>query len=140
VAGFAEVSDILWRERELLDVLLFKLDQERLLLAEDNVRWLARANHEIDVVLEELRLTELTRAMEVDTLAAELGVEPGPTLAQLAEASPSPWAELFTAHRAAFVTLTAQVRELSEANRVKLDDALRATRESLLALGDQDSP
>jgi len=73
VAGFAEVSDILWRERELLDVLLFKLDQERLLLAEDNVRWLARANHEIDVVLEELRLTELTRAMEVDTLAAELG-------------------------------------------------------------------
>ena len=140
MAGFAEVSDILWRERELLDVLVFKLDQERLLLADDNVRWLARANHEIDVVLEELRLTELTRAMEVDTLAAELGVEPGPTLAQLAAASPSPWAELFTAHRAAFVTLTAQVRELSEANRVKLDDALRATRESLLALRDQDSP
>lgn len=138
MAGFADVSDILWRERELLDVLLFKLDQERLLLADQNVRWLARANHEIDVVLEELRLTELTRAMEVDTLAGELGLEPGPTLAQLAAAAPSPWSELFTAHRAAFVTLTAQVRELSEANRVKLDDALRATRESLLALGDQE--
>src|SRR6185437_6213480 len=28
--GLAEVSDILWRERELLDVLLFKLEEEQL--------------------------------------------------------------------------------------------------------------
>jgi len=135
VAGFAEVSDILWRERELLDVLLFKLDQERLLIAEGNVRWLARATHEIDLVLEQVRLTELTRAMEVDTLAADLGLAPSPTLAALAQAAPSPWAELLHAHRVAFVALTAQVRERAESNRRALDDAWEAASETLRSLG-----
>lgn len=135
MAGFAEVSDILWRERELLDVLVFKLDQERLLLADGNVRWLARASHEIDLVLEQLRLTELTRAMEVDALAADLSLPPGPTLAALAKAAPSPWGELFEAHRVAFAGLIAQVNDLARANRQVLDAACNETHEALLTLG-----
>jgi transcription initiation factor TFIIIB Brf1 subunit/transcription initiation factor TFIIB len=135
VAGFAEVSDILWRERELLDVLLFKLDQERLLLADSNVRWLARATREIDLVLEQLRLTEITRAMEVDALAGEVGLAPGASLAGLAAAAPSPWAELFAAHRDAFVSLTDQIAAAADANRHSLDDALRTTRDALRELG-----
>jgi hypothetical protein len=135
MAGLAEVSDVLWRERELLDVLLFKLDQERLLLSEGGphaVRWLARASHEIDVVLEELRLADLTRAMEVDALAAELGLDPAPTLAKLAEAAPPPWDDLFAAHRAAFATLVAQVRAAADDNRHRLEAAAVEAERSLL--------
>jgi hypothetical protein len=135
MAGFAEVSDVLWRERELLDVLLFKLDQERLLLREGGshtVRWLARASHELDLVLEELRLTDLTRAIELDALAADLGLGPAPTLASLAAAAPAPWNDVFTAHRAAFKTLVAQVRAAAEDNRHRLEAAAVEVERSLL--------
>lgn len=134
MAGFAEVSDILWRERELLDVLLFKLDQERLLLADNNVRWLPRATHEVELVLEQVRLTELTRAVEVDALAAELGIEPGPTLAELAAAAPAPWGDLFDAHRVAFGRLSEQIQQRADSNRRALDAAWQSANETLLAL------
>jgi hypothetical protein len=135
MAGFAEVSDVLWRERELLDVLLFKLGQERLLLSEGGeqaLRWLARASHEIDLVLEELRIADLTRAVEVDALAAGLGLAPAPTLAALAEAAPPPWDDLFAAHRAAFAGLVAQVRAAAEDNRHRLEAAALAVQQALL--------
>jgi hypothetical protein len=135
MGGFAEVSDALWRERELLDVLLFKLDQERLLLSEGGeraVRWLARASHEIDVVLEELRLADLTRAIEVDALAADLGLDPAPTLARLVEAAPAPWADLLAAHRAAIEALVAQVRMAADDNRHRLEAVAAEVEQSLL--------
>jgi hypothetical protein len=138
VASFAEVSDILWRERELLDVLAFKLDQERLLLADGNVRWLARAAHEIELVIEQARLLELTRAVEVDALAQSIGLEPAPTLAELAAAAPPPWDELLEAHRRAFIELSRQIHDAARQNQRALDDAWHATQGAmcLLAAGE----
>jgi hypothetical protein len=134
VSGFAEVSDTLWRERELLDLLLFKLDSERLLLRAGSVRWLARSTHEVDLVLEQLQLVEITRALEVDDLAAQLGLPPGATLSDLAAVAPTPWTELFHAHRAAFRTLIDQVSVLAEANERALRDACSMSRRNLAAL------
>jgi hypothetical protein len=114
--GLAEVSDILWRERELLDVLLFKLEEEQLLL-------------------EQIRLTELTRSIEVDAAASQLGVEPNPSLGKLAEVAPAPWNDLFTAHRAAFLMLTQEISGLADANREFVTTAYRSARETLLAIG-----
>jgi hypothetical protein len=135
VTGFAEVSDVLWRERELLDLLLFKLESEQLLLSAGDVKWLARSTREIELVLEQLRLTEVTRAMEVGALAAELGLPSDASLAALAEVAPSPWGDLFLAHRAAFKTLTAEISAVSEANRAGLSHACAASEQVLLDLG-----
>ena len=74
-------------------------------------------------MLEQLRLAEVNRAIEVDALASQLGLPADSTLAALAEAAPSPWGELFRAHRTAFHSLTAQIDALAEANRASLDDA-----------------
>jgi len=57
--GLRDVSAILWRERHLLELLLFKLDEEQLVLAAGRTRWLARATREVEMVLEEIRQTEL---------------------------------------------------------------------------------
>lgn len=133
--GLAEVSDILWRERELLDVLLFKLEEEQLLLAAGKVRWLSRATREVELVLEQIRLTELTRSMEVDAVAPSLGLEPGASLSSLADAAPAPWGDLFRAHRTAFLSLTQQISALAESNREFLSTAYHSARESLLSLG-----
>jgi hypothetical protein len=133
--GLAEVSDILWRERELLDVLLFKLEEEQLLLAAGKVRWLSRATREVELVLEQIRLTELTRSIEVDAAAAQLGLEPNPSLGKLADVAPAPWNDLFRAHRTAFLTLTQEISGLADANREFVTTAYRSARETLLALG-----
>jgi len=133
--GLAEVSDILWRERELLDVLLFKLEEEQLLLAAGKVRWLSRATREVELVLEQIRLTELTRSMEVDAVAASIGLDPNPSLSNLADAAPAPWADLFRAHRTAFLTLTQEISALAEANREFVSTAYHSAQETLRTLG-----
>lgn len=136
--GLSEVSTTLWRERELLELLLFKLDEEQLVLASGRTRWLARATREVEMVLAEIRRTELARATEVDAAAAALGLAPGPSLNQLADAAPEPWAGLLREHRAAFLALTAEISQLAEANRDLLVSGARSAREALLSIGDEE--
>ena len=38
--SLSEVSNILWRERRLLELLVFKLEEEHLVLASGRTRWL----------------------------------------------------------------------------------------------------
>lgn len=133
--GFAEVSDILWRERELLDVLLFKLEEEQLLLAAGKVRWLSRATREVELVLEQIRLAELTRSVEVDAIAPSLGLDPNPSLSSLADTAPAPWAGLFAAHRTAFLTLTQEISTLAAANRDFVSNAYTSAQEALRTIG-----
>lgn len=130
------VSSTLWRERELLDLLLFKLEEEQLVLASARTRWLARATKEVEMVLEEVRRAELLRAVQVDAVAAELGLPPGPSLRQLAEAAPEPWKSLLQEHRQAFLTATTEIQAMAEANRELLATGFRATREALLSMSD----
>src|SRR3954453_7007601 len=104
--GLNEVSNILWQERQLLELLLFKLEEGQLVLASGRARWLNAATREVELVLEKIKRTELARAIEVDELAAELGVEPGQSLPQLSETVPAPWQGIFEQHRRAFLTTT----------------------------------
>src|SRR3546814_7939030 len=104
--GLSEASNILWRQRHLLELLLFKLDVEQTLLSAARLRWLARATNEVEMVLDEIRHTELARAVAIHAVAATLGLAPGCRLRELAEAAPSPSDGIFNEHRTAFLTLT----------------------------------
>lgn len=70
MVGFAEVSSALWRERELLELLLFKLEQQRLVRRSGRTRWLARATREVHIVHREIQAVELLE------LTAELACSP----------------------------------------------------------------
>jgi hypothetical protein len=107
--GLADLASMLWRERELLELLVFKLEEEQLVLAAGRTRWLAHAAREVEAVLDQLRLTEVLRAAEMETAAADLGLGPDPSLSHLAEAAPAPWSDLLAEHREAFRMLTAEV-------------------------------
>ncbi|MEV6923101.1 flagellar export chaperone FlgN [Dactylosporangium sp. NPDC051485] len=132
--ALADLASILWREREMLELLLFKLEEEQLVLASGRTRWLAHATREVEVVLEEIRRTEVVRAAEVEAIAVELGVGPNPSLSRLAEAAPPPWGDLLTQHRQAFLTVTAEVSAMAEANRDLLTAGARAARETMLSI------
>jgi hypothetical protein len=82
--SLTEVSSILWRERELLDLLLFKLEEEQLLLAAGRSRWLGHATREVEMVLGEMKRAELGRAVEVEAVAVSLGLAPTASLRELA--------------------------------------------------------
>lgn len=138
--SLAQVSTVLWSERELLELLLFKLDEEQLVLASGRVRWLAHASREVEQVVQQIRVAELSRAVAVDELAEELGLPPAPSLAVLASMVPPPHDELLIAHRDAFLSLTGEISALTQANRELLGTAQRAQREAMLQLDDVAGP
>lgn len=132
--GLAEVSTILWRERELLELLLFKLEEEQLVLTSGRSRWLARATKEVEIVLAEIRRTELSRATAVDEAAAALGLGPNPSLAAMADACAEPWSGILREHRTTFHALTAEIQALAASNKDLITAGKQATEESLRLL------
>jgi hypothetical protein len=134
--SLTEVSSILWRERELLDLLLFKLEEEQLLLAAGRSRWLGHATREVEMVLEELRRAELGRAVEVEAIAVSLGLAPDVSLRELAAKAPAPWDDILREHRNAFLAATQEISALAQANKELISNGFRAARETLMSLGE----
>jgi hypothetical protein len=132
--GFAEVSTLLWRERDALQLLLFKLVEEQLIVSSGQTRWLAHANDEIEFALSQLRGTEVLRAAEVDSIADELGIASPPTLAELEAAAPEPWRQLLIEHRQSLVQLIAEIEQTTATNRTLLSAGARSLRETLLSV------
>lgn len=132
--ALADLSSILWRERELLELLLFKLEEEQLVLAANRSRWLGHATREVEMVLDQIRHTEVVRAAEVDAVGREYSLGPNPSLVELAEVVEEPWRGLLRQHRAAFLTLSAEIQALAAANRDLLSTGQRAAREAMLAV------
>lgn len=131
-----ELSGVLWRERQLLELLLFKLEEEQLVLTSGRTRWLGHATREVESVLDQIRQAELGRSIEADDAARELGVPEGSSLSVLAAAAAPPWDELLREHHEAFVSLTDQIKELAESNRDLLATSHRAAQETLMSLQD----
>ena len=132
-----DLSSILWRERDLLELLLFKLEVEQLVLTSGRTHWLAVAAREVETVLHEIRDAELIRAIAVDTVAAGLGLEPNASLRDIAAASEEPWRAIWLDHREAFTTVATQISEMSQSNRVLLTAGYQAAQATLLSLSEK---
>jgi hypothetical protein len=113
----SEVSNILWRERNLLELLAFKLDSERLLARAGRTQWLARADHEVEVVIGALKAVELERGIRVQMLVDELGLDADPTLEVLAASAPAEWAGILADHRRALLQLARDVDRSARRSR-----------------------
>lgn len=133
--SFSDVSTILWRERQLLELLQFKLEVEQALVATGRTRWLALATAEIETMIAEVKQAELARAVEVEQLSRSMGLSGSPTLGALAAAAPEPWAGILEEHRKAFLLATQEIVALAEHNRELLARGYSAAREALATLG-----
>jgi len=129
------LSTVLWRERELLDQLHYRLEVEQLVLASGRSRWLAAAARDVDSVLTTIRETEVLRAVAADAAAEAVGMTSNPSLSALVEAAPEPWASILGEHRQAFLEVTADISALADLNRDLISAGLRSARETLLSLG-----
>jgi len=134
--SLTEVSSILWRERELLELLHFKLEEEQLLLAAGRTRWLGHATREVEMVLGEMKRAELGRAVEVEAVAVSLGLAPGASLRELADAAPPPWNDILREHRSAFLLATEEITALAQSNKELLSAGYHAARETLMSFSE----
>jgi len=132
-----DLSSVLWRERELLETLLFKLEVEQLVLATGRTRWLAPAAREIEEVLDAVRETELLRSLTADAVALELGLDPNPSLRDIADACDEPWRSIWLDHRETFTAVSAEITEMAANNRELLTSGYQAAKATLLSLSDQ---
>ena len=126
-----ELSACLWRERELLDLLAFKLEEEQFLLTTGKSRWLQYATREVEQVMERLRAAGLARSVEAAVVGEEWGAPQNATLRELVGTAPDgPWADIFTAHLNALTEYTEQIRDLRDLNEHYLRTALRFIQEA----------
>ena len=130
-----KLSLVLWRERELLETLQYRLEVEQLVMANGRSRWLANAARDVESVLEEIRGTEILRSVAADEAAAELGLPPNPSLSSLVDRVAEPWRTILADHRSAFRAASEEIVRLADANRTLISAGVRAARETLLGLG-----
>lgn len=130
--GVQDLSALLWRERELLEMLIFKLEEEQLLLTAGRSRWIEHATREVEQVMVRLRSIGLARTVEVGAVAAEWGTDEGATLRELAVHAPTDaWSDIFTDHYRAMSESMRQIKQLRDANEQFLRTAIRHSRETL---------
>jgi hypothetical protein len=131
-----DLSNLLWRERELLELLVFKLEEEQLLLTAGKSRWLPQATREVEAVLARIRVAGMERAVEASAVALEWGLPEDATLRQLVGRAPSDvWRDILQSHLTALAALTAQIAEVRDTNLTYLRAASRATQETLATVG-----
>ncbi|AMB58767.1 flagellar export chaperone FlgN [Microterricola viridarii] len=130
--GVNELSAVLWRERELLELLLFKLEEEQLLLTAGKSRWVGHASREIEQVMVRLRDIALSRSVEVTSVGTEWACAEDATLREIIAAAPAgPWQDIFAAHLTALTELTVQIRDIRDVNEQFLRTAVRSVQETL---------
>lgn len=105
-----ELAETLSAERQLLEQLLFKLVEARLILAADEARFVTQAIAEVDAVIARIRAGESLRTDRVARLADAIG-EPRSkvTLGHLAGWAPEPYRTMFEDHRDQFQRLTTEI-------------------------------
>lgn len=131
-----DLSMQLMREREMLELLLFKLDVQQMLVASGRNRWIRHAVNEVERVVSAMPTTALSRDALVVAVAEEWGVPDATTLKELIDAAPTEaWREIFTGHLEVMVALADEIGAMKQINEQRLRAALRVTQETIAGLG-----
>jgi hypothetical protein len=100
-----ELSGLLWRERDVLDLVVSRLET-------DDADW----QH----LLRSISSLELHRAITAREVALESGLAGDATLDEIAAAMPSEWSSILAGHANALRELTSEVARLVPANGVRV--------------------
>ena len=120
--GAGDLSAALWQERRQLELLLFRLETQRLHVLAGNLKWLGFTASEMESVLDRMRFEALARSVESAAVAAEWGLPAQATLTGLvAGAPPGAWLEVLQEHLEGLRELLQQLGDAARAN----EDTLR---------------
>lgn len=128
VGALDDLASTLARERRLLEVLLFRLVELRLLMAAGEDRFLGWAADEVERATRRVREAELARATVVAGLPSARGGTDEPTLAEIIAEAPEPWATILGELRADLETTVAEISETTRVNRRLAEGGLERVR------------
>jgi hypothetical protein len=106
-----ELTDVLDRERRLLEMVLFKLVEARHLLAADEARFLPWASAELERAVERVREATLLRAVIAQRVAAGNGLAADAGLRTLIGAADEPYAAILSEQAHALHQLSDEIRD-----------------------------
>ncbi|WP_232527898.1 flagellar protein FlgN [Microbacterium suaedae] len=131
-----DLSLQLWRERELLELMLFKLETLQTLLATGQNRWISHATVEVERVVDALSSVSLLRATMVASVGEEWGAGGNASLRELIENAPEDvWRDVFREHRDAMLRLATEIQGAKDVGEQRVRTALRVTQETIAGLG-----
>lgn len=130
------LSSQLHRECGLMELLLFKLQQEHLMLAAGQDRWLHHATAEVNLVMGELSQASAARTATSSRLALACGLDAEANLGQIAAAAAPEWSAMLSDQREQLRGLLRQIEAVGRTNREILASRLSVTREALVMLGE----
>lgn len=117
-----DLSAALWQERRQLELLLFRLETQRLHVAAGNTRWLTFTASEVESVLDRLRFEALARNVESAAVAAEWGLPAQATLVELIAAAPQgSWPTVLQEHLDGLRELLGRLRDAARASEEMLE-------------------
>lgn len=105
-----ELTDVLDRERRLLEMVLFKLVEARHLLAADDARFLPWASAELERAVERVREATLLRAVVAQRVATAHGLAADAGLRLLVAQADEPFAGILAEQSAALHDLIEEIR------------------------------
>lgn len=123
-----QLANALRREHELLELVLFKLVETRLLLGASEIRFLPRATDEVERARQRAREADLVRAAVVERLGPQLGRGRPITLRGLADETDEPWAGILRDHHGALCGLVAEIELVAHQNARHARSCLQRTR------------
>jgi hypothetical protein len=120
-----DLSAALWQERRQLELLLFRLETQRLHVAAGNLEWLGFLVTDVETVVDRLRFEALARSVQSAAVASAWGMPAQSSLTELISSAPAgPWPEIMREHLDALHRLLLRIAESVRAN----EDMLRAVR------------
>lgn len=125
------LSQTLWRQRALVETLLYRLELQQMVLASGRTRWIDLSARDVENAIEDVRAEELMRAAAVAAVAPLLHQPETASLSDLADAAGEPWDQILRDHQSAFLTLIASVEDVSRDNRELLHHGLADTQDFL---------
>ena len=129
------LSASLWEERVALERMLFKLEEEHLVLASGMHHWLPSATAEVEEAMRELSDVENGRIQASYEAALELGLPKDATLREISDAADEKWSGVFADHRSMMQGILARIGHLVKRNKELLARGIAATADALTILG-----
>lgn len=112
-----ELSRRLWTLRELMSQLLFALEVQQLVLANDRLRWLPMVTDTIENVVDQIRTAEVDRTAVSQRVSVAHGLRPDASLAELAQVATEPHAEIWRQSREHLLSIQQEIDEFSRENQ-----------------------
>ncbi len=129
-----QIAAVLERERELLEILLFKLIETRLILENGELRFLSRTTREVERARTRAREIDLVRATTIGRYRS------GSTLRKLAAEAPDPWPGILRDHHELLVSVVAEIEVTAHRNAGAARAGLDALRRTTVPVGAPGGP